>query len=50
MKQKNHITKTDGRKVKDYSQEPLFIKKAKETKAFVDKHGLPKELVVKKRG
>ncbi len=35
-------------KVKDYGNDPYFIKKAKESKEFLEKHGFPKELLVKK--
>lgn len=35
-------------KVKDYGNDPFFVKKAKESKAFLEKHGFPKELVVKR--
>ena len=30
------------RKMKDYSKEPIFKKKAAEALAFIKKHGLPK--------
>lgn len=30
------------RKMKDYSKEPAFKKKAADTLAFIKKHGLPK--------
>ena len=36
------------RKVKDYSSDPLFVKKAEESKAFLEKHGFPKDLLTKK--
>ncbi len=35
-------------KVKDYSNEPFFVEKGKASKAFLDKHGFPKELVEKR--
>lgn len=35
-------------KVKDYGNDPFFVKKAKESKEFLEKHGFPKELVLKK--
>jgi hypothetical protein len=35
-------------KVKDYGNDPFFIKKAKESKAFLERHGFPKELLVKR--
>jgi hypothetical protein len=37
-----------SRKVKDYGNDPFFVKKAKESKAFLEKHGFPKELLLKK--
>ncbi len=35
-------------KVKDLGNDPFFVKKAKESKEFLEKHGLPKELLLKK--
>jgi predicted RND superfamily exporter protein len=35
-------------KVKDYGNDPFFVKKAKESKEFLQKHGFPKELLIKK--
>ena len=35
-------------KVKDYGNEPFFVKKAKQAKDFLEKHGFPKELLIKK--
>jgi hypothetical protein len=35
-------------KVKDYGNDPFFVKKAEESKAFLEKHGFPKELLLKK--
>ena len=32
-------------KVKDYGNDPFFVKKAKESKTFLEKHGFPKELL-----
>ena len=37
-----------ARKVKDYSDDPFFVKKAEESKAFLEKHGFPKDLLTKK--
>ena len=31
--------------VKDYSNDPYFIKKANESKDFLEKHGFPEELM-----
>jgi hypothetical protein len=36
-------------KVKDYGSDPFFIKKAKESKEFLEKHGFPKALILKKK-
>ena len=35
-------------KVKDYGNDPFFVKKAEESKAFLEKHGFPKDLLLKK--
>lgn len=35
-------------KVKNYGNDPFFVKKAKEPKEFLEKHGFPKELIPKK--
>ena len=37
-----------GSKVKDYGNDPVFVKKAAESKAFLEKYGFPKELLPKK--
>jgi hypothetical protein len=34
--------------VKDYSNDPFFVKKGKASEAFLNKHGFPKELVEKR--
>ena len=34
-----------SKKVKDYGNDPFFVKKAKESKTFLEKHGFPKELL-----
>ena len=31
--------------IKDYGNDPFFIKKANESKIFLEKHGFPKELM-----
>lgn len=36
------------KKMRDYSKEPAFVKKAEEAKAFLKKHGLPKAFSKKK--
>jgi hypothetical protein len=35
-------------KVKDYGNDPFFIKKAQDSKEFLEKHGFPKELLEKR--
>lgn len=35
-------------KVKDYSNDPFVIKKNKQSREFLEKHGFPKELLEKK--
>ena len=35
--------------VRSYSNDPYFIKKAIESKAFLEKHGFPQELLDRKR-
>lgn len=35
-------------KVKDYGNDPYFVKKAKESKEFLEKHGFPKDLLIGK--
>jgi len=32
--------------VKDYGNDPYFVKKAKESKIFLEKHGFPKGLAL----
>lgn len=34
--------------MRDYSNEPVFKKKAEKAKAFIEKHGLPKHFTKKK--
>jgi hypothetical protein len=51
-KDKNSTPKKIGNaiisdKVKDYGNDPFVIKKAKQSKEFLEKHGFPKELVKK---
>jgi hypothetical protein len=36
------------KKVKDYGNDPFFVKKGEESRAFLEKHGFPKELLTKK--
>lgn len=35
--------------VRDYGNDPYFVRKANNSKAFLEKHGFPKELIDKKR-
>lgn len=35
-------------KMMDYGNDPFFVKKANDSKKFLDKHGFPKELLLKK--
>jgi hypothetical protein len=35
-------------RVKDYGNDPFFIKKAEESKTFLEKNGFPTDLLVKK--
>lgn len=32
-------------KTKDYGNDPFFVKKAADSKAFLEKHGFPKDLL-----
>ena len=38
-----------GRKMKDFSNDPFFVKKAEESQAFLEKHGFPKDLLTKSK-
>jgi hypothetical protein len=35
-------------KVKDYGNDPFFVKKAEESRSFLEKHGFPKDILLKK--
>jgi hypothetical protein len=39
--QKNRSNAIVNSKVKSYSNDPFFVKKADESKQFLEKHGLP---------
>ena len=39
---------TEKVKVRDFSNDPVVVKKAELSKAFMDKHGFPEELLKKK--
>lgn len=45
-KEKSELNGAD--KVKDYGNDPYFVKKANESKKFLEEHGFPKELLIKK--
>lgn len=47
-KMKTKAGVTVSKKVRSYANDPFVVKKAKESKAFLEKHGFPKELLVKK--
>lgn len=36
------------KKPRDYGDDPFFVKKAKDSKAFLEKNGFPKEILEKK--
>ena len=36
--------------VKDYSNDPFFVEKAKRSKEFLDRNGFPSEIMKKSRG
>lgn len=44
LKKKESEAKAIKIKVKDYGNDPFFIKKGQDSKAFLEKHGFPKEL------
>ncbi len=46
IKRKSKGNATD--EVKDYGNDPFFVKKAKESKQFLVRHGFPKDLALKK--
>jgi hypothetical protein len=37
-----------GAKIKDYGNDPFFVKKGAESKVFLEKNGFPKDLLLKK--
>jgi hypothetical protein len=40
--QKRHSNAIVNSEVKDYGSEPFFVKKANDSKRFLEKHGFPK--------
>ncbi|MFL9482492.1 hypothetical protein ACI6Q2_06905 [Chitinophagaceae bacterium LWZ2-11] len=47
-KQKKATKNIISNKVKDYGNDPVFLKKAEESKKFLEKHGFPNEILLKK--
>lgn len=47
-KKEKVITVSTGQ-VSDHGNDPYFVNKARKSKAFLDKHGFPKELLDKRR-
>ncbi len=48
-KNKKHLPGiTVGSDMRDYSKDPFFVKKLEKARAFIAKHGLPKEIKPKK--
>jgi hypothetical protein len=45
---KKVVKSKGGRKIQDFSNDPFFVKKDEESKAFLEKHGFPKDLLTKK--
>ncbi|MBS1542396.1 MAG: hypothetical protein JST14_02075 [Bacteroidetes bacterium] len=41
----SHKTAVVSGKVKDYGNDPFFVKKAKRSKTFLEKHGFPEQIV-----
>lgn len=46
----NKKVKTQPNHVRDYGNDPYFVKKANKSKAFLEKHGFPNELLNKMSG
>lgn len=42
---KNNAKSIISKEVKDYGNDPFVLKKARESKEFLEKHGFPKELL-----
>ena len=42
------IKAAKNQKIRDFGNDPFFVKKAKESKAFFEKSGFPKEFLLKK--
>lgn len=41
------ITSNKANQVRDYGNEPFFVKKANKSKVFLEKHGFPQEFLNK---
>jgi len=48
-KKEKEITVSTAGQVSDHGNDPYFVNKARQSKAFLDKHGFPKELLDKRR-
>ena len=48
VKEKNSGNIIIVEKMRDYSKDPVFMKRAKEARAFIKKYGLPKSFEIKK--
>jgi hypothetical protein len=48
INKKNPDKRIGSDEVKDYSNDPAFIKMANESKVFLEKHGFPEELLRKR--
>lgn len=46
----NKKVKNQPNHVRDYGNDPYFVKKANKSKAFLEKHGFPNELLNKMSG
>ncbi len=42
-------TNENTQQVRDYGNDPFFVKKANKSKDFLEKHGFPKELMDKRQ-
>ena len=45
---KKPVTVPISNNVKDYGNDPFFVKKTQESKKFLEKHPFPKELLLKR--
>lgn len=49
LKKEKSVNVTEVKKIRDYSKDPAFKKKAENAIAFIKKHGLPKTFKKKSR-